>query len=47
MRSEVIEDFIGLEALVDCIIGVHYMRELSLAFYHVKAKRSSPHRRVR
>jgi len=33
-RSEVIDQFIGLEALVDCIIGVHYLGRLSLAFYH-------------
>lgn len=34
LRSAVIEDFIGLEALVDCVIGVHYLGKLSLAFYH-------------
>lgn len=33
-RSDVIEMFIGLEALVDCIIAVHYLGRLSLAFYH-------------
>ncbi len=34
LRADVIENFIGLEALVDCIIGVHYLGKLSLAFYH-------------
>ncbi len=33
-RASVIEEFIGLEALVDCVIGVHYLGRLSLAFYH-------------
>ena len=34
LRSEVIEVFIGIEGLVDCIIGAHYLGRLSLAFYH-------------
>jgi len=34
LRGDVIRDFIGLEALVDCVIAVHYLGRLSLAFYH-------------
>ena len=34
LRADVIQNFIGLEALVDCIIAVHYLGRLSLAFYH-------------
>lgn len=33
-RAEVIRDFIGVEALVDCVISIHYLGRLSLAFYH-------------
>ena len=34
MRSEVIENFIGLEGCVDSVIGIHYLGRLSMAFYH-------------
>jgi len=30
-RAEVIQESIGLEALADCIITVHYLGKLSLA----------------
>lgn len=33
-RSEIIEDFIGLEGLIGCLISIHYLGRLSLAFYH-------------
>jgi len=33
MRSEVIESFIGLEACIDAVIGIHYLGKLSMAFY--------------
>ena len=34
LRAEVIQELIGLEALVDCVISVHYLGKISKAFYN-------------